>query len=116
MQHEVVGQLRRIFDAVDMSEENKAMSVIKKVGPGGHFLGQRHTKEHYKEMWYPTLQNRLEYTPWQAQGGKTMCEKAGEMVDEILATYQPLPLAPEKDAAIQAILDRIDQEVAAKNA
>lgn len=116
MQHEVVGQLRRIFDGIPFSEETKAMSVIKKVGPGGHFLGQKHTRNHYKEMWLPKLQNRLEYSPWQAQGGKTMCEKAGEMVDEIIATYEPLPLAPEKDAAIQAILDRIDQEVAAKEA
>lgn len=116
MQNEVVGQLRRIFDGIDMSEESKAMPVIKKVGPGGHFLGQKHTKQHYKEMWLPQLQNRLEYTPWLKQGGKTMCEKAGEVVDEIIANYEPLPVAPEKDALIQAVLDRVDKEAAEKEA
>ncbi|MEG1997839.1 MAG: trimethylamine methyltransferase family protein, partial [Clostridiales bacterium] len=44
------------------------------------------------------------YSTWFEAGATTMGERAHEKVKKILAEYQPAPLDPQADAAIEAIL------------
>jgi trimethylamine--corrinoid protein Co-methyltransferase len=52
--HEAMNFARRIVSGFAVDEEHLAEAVINDVGPGGNFLSERHTVEHFrKEFWLP---------------------------------------------------------------
>ncbi|MBQ7091063.1 MAG: trimethylamine methyltransferase family protein, partial [Clostridia bacterium] len=62
-----------------------------------------------RENWESSLEDRNEYDRWMALGGKTMGQRANEKVKDIILNGELNTMSPEKDAAIVAILDRIDK-------
>lgn len=109
---EVVGMVRRITRGIEVSPETLAVDVIKKVGPGGHYLNEDHTFEHFrKETWFPTVLDRNNRERWEANGSKTLGEKLNEKVLDILATHKPAPLPESALKAIQAVIDSYEKEV-----
>jgi trimethylamine--corrinoid protein Co-methyltransferase len=40
---------------MEVSPETVALEVIQAVGPGGHFLAQKHTRRHVEKIWIPEL-------------------------------------------------------------
>ena len=80
------------------------MDVIKAVGPGGDFLGQRHTRRHLRSnQWRSKLLNRASYDRWHENGATDATEKARQKALELLATHR----APELDAGLSARLDAV---------
>ncbi|MEM4232936.1 MAG: trimethylamine methyltransferase family protein, partial [Thermoplasmata archaeon] len=71
------------------------LDVIMKVGHEGHYLGQKHTLDHFKEMWRPMVTDGQPYAVWKAAGSKGAVEHAREKAREILRTHHPEPLAPD---------------------
>lgn len=55
---EIIEGLKHYTQGVEVNEEDFALEVIKKVGPGGHYLTEPHTGENFKSIWYPTLYSR----------------------------------------------------------
>ena len=83
----------RLMQGLEVTEETLAIDVIKKVGPGGHFLSNPHTMKHAaKELWYPKLIDRQSLSKWKENGAKTMEQRANERAKEILRTHKPPPL------------------------
>ena len=81
--------------------------MIKAVGPGGDFLGQRHTRRHLRgNQWRGQLLNRASYDRWMENGGSDVTEKARQKARDLLATHEvaPLPegLAERLDAVVPA--------------
>jgi trimethylamine--corrinoid protein Co-methyltransferase len=74
----------------------------------GHFLGEVHTRQHFRENWYPTLINRTTYDTWLEDGGLTYGQRANARVREILESHEPEPLQEEAQAAVRAIVQRAD--------
>jgi len=108
---EIAGALLRIAAGFEISEETLAFDIIEKVGPGGNFLTQKHTRDHFKsEQWFPSLINRLRWEEWQAKGSKNIVEKAHERIDELIKKYEPNPLPKD----IQKELDEIVKEAEKK--
>lgn len=70
-----------------MSDETIALDVIRQVGPGGHYLTQKHTVNHIKDHWIPEISNRQAYDAWSKAGAKDITAVAKEKVKEILATH-----------------------------
>jgi trimethylamine--corrinoid protein Co-methyltransferase len=108
MSDEVIGLVRRIMGGVKVTEETMALDVIDQVGPGGHFLGEVHTRQHFRESWYPTLINRTAYDTWLEDGGLTYGQRANARVREILESHEPEPLPEKVQAAVRAIVQRAD--------
>jgi trimethylamine--corrinoid protein Co-methyltransferase len=108
MSDEVIGLVRRIMGGIEVTEETMALDVIDQVGPGGHFLGEVHTRQHFRENWYPTLINRTTYDTWLEDGGLTYGQRANARVREILESHEPEPLQEEAQAAVRAIVQRAD--------
>jgi trimethylamine--corrinoid protein Co-methyltransferase len=108
MSDEVIGLVRRIIGGVKVTEETMALDVIDQVGPGGHFLGEVHTRRHFRENWYPTLINRTTYDTWLEDGGLTYGQRANARVKEILESHEPEPLREETQATARAIVQRAD--------
>jgi trimethylamine--corrinoid protein Co-methyltransferase len=91
---------------IEVSDETIAMDVCAKVGHEGHFLGQKHTIQHFKELWMPMLSNPRPYQAWAKDGSKNVVRVAGEKVKQILATHKVEPLS----RALQDDLARIIHE------
>jgi len=103
---EFIDQVRRMMQGIRVDKENLAIDSIKRVGPGGHFLSDDHTLDHFRENWQPDLTDRRTYEDWKTRGAKSMGQLAREKVKKIKENHQPEPLSPEVDAEIARILER----------
>jgi len=104
---EFIGQVRRMMEGIRVDREYLAVDTIKRVGPGGHFLQDDHTLNHFRENWQPDLTDRKTYETWKMEGAMSMGQRAKEKVRHILDNYRPQPLQAEVDAKIDKILGRI---------
>lgn len=103
--NEILGMVMRAVEGIQVDEETIAFDLIKKVGPGGHFVSERHTRRHMRtEQYFPQLSDRDDRSKWQAAGAKDTGTRAAEKVREIL-DRAPQPVIPEK------IRDRITREI-----
>lgn len=92
---------------MEISPETLALDTIRAVGPGGHFLAQKHTREHMRTAMKAAI------THQRGQDGKYRdpLEVARGKVEWILDNYQPEPLEEAKKAALTRILDAADREL-----
>lgn len=92
---------------MDVSPETLALDVIGKVGPGGHFLAQKHTRKHMRTAMKPSVTHQI------GQDGKYRdpLEVAREKAAWILNNYQPEPLEDAKKAELTRILEAADREL-----
>ncbi len=111
--NEIAHLCERIRDGVDASEARDYFSDIQQVGPGGHFLKARSTRQaaRSREFYLPGLMDRHTYEAWLSLGKPSMYQKARQKVEEILA--QPLadPLPEAVTGKLEAILEKADREL-----
>ncbi len=88
-----------------------ALDVIHRVGPGGTFLGEKHTLQHFRERWAPKLGDMDSFEAWEQKGSRPLDEIAHEKVKEILATHKPEPLPEDVEKEISQILKRAEAEL-----
>ena len=101
MSDQVIGMAKRILAGVTVTPETLATDVIERVGPGGHYLAQEHTRTHFRtEFWLPTLIDRQMRRTWEAAGKKTMAERIRARVVDILEHHNPMPIAPEVETRL----------------
>ncbi|MEE8391297.1 MAG: trimethylamine methyltransferase family protein [Anaerolineae bacterium] len=90
---EIISYVKRIIRGFDVSREKIGIDVIRKVGPAGSFLTQRHTADHYRqELWQPKFSNRATPKAWMKRGSQSYEEVVTRKALEILETYQAEPL------------------------
>jgi trimethylamine--corrinoid protein Co-methyltransferase len=78
--------------------------VIEAVGPGGQFLTQQHTLNHFRQqIWQPQLMNRQTRAQWQQGGKKGIADRILKQTIEILEKHQP----PKLDDKIMDELEKI---------
>ena len=105
MSNEIIGMAKHILGGVTVSPETMAVEVIERVGPGGHYLAQEHTRQHFrKEMWFPTLIDRQMRRAWEAGGAKTMAERVRARVVDILEHHEPMQIPSEVEARLKEIV------------
>jgi len=112
MMNEVIGYVKRIRQGIEVTPETLAVDVIHAVGPGGHFLGEKHTLKHFREFWQPELMDRSKVDDWEAAGCKTLGDRVQEKLAEILETHQPPELPEGVPAQIEEILAAAEERVA----
>jgi len=102
---EFIARDRCLLADIEVSPETLAVDVLVKVGPGGDFLGQRHTSRHLRDsQWRPALLNRASHDRWLESGGLDLTEKARRKARELLATHQVPPLADDMVGRLDAIV------------
>ena len=108
--HEVCNMIHRILEGIAVTDESLALGVVSKVGPGGHYLNQKHTTKHLeKEHYIPKLLDRDSYEVWQDKGQQGMLEKAKAMVKKILEEHQPLPMDQAVEKELLAIIREVEK-------
>lgn len=113
LQNEIAGLVTRVGRSFEVNEDTLALDVIKKVGIGGNFLSEKHTRTHVKtDLHYPQLSDRETYDKWLARGGKDMRTRAKERAEQLLSQHKPTPLDPEVDKKLDMILESAKKEVA----
>ncbi len=105
---ELINYVKRFMTGLEITEETLALDLIDEIGPHGDFLGAKHTRDHYKKDWYPSLIDRSNYDSWLADGGKTLRQRARERVIEILESHEPEPLSSDVQQAVDAIAEGRD--------
>jgi trimethylamine--corrinoid protein Co-methyltransferase len=110
---EIISYVKRIVRGFDIGRELMGLDVMRQVGPGGHYLTQPHTREHFQgELWRPKHLNRDDPATWTNKGGQRYGERVTRKALEILATHQPEPLPEDIAAALEEITRRAEGELA----
>jgi trimethylamine--corrinoid protein Co-methyltransferase len=110
---EVIGMVKRYMKGFAIDEDHLAADVIKKVGPGGHFLVEKHTLNFFQEEhWRPSFFNRQNLQEWIQKGQKTLDDKLIEQARHLAKTHEPEPLS----RSVKESLERIWEEASQKKA
>src|SRR5919106_80867 len=84
------------FDDLD-----EALSAVRQIGPGGHYLGTAHTQSHFQTAFFmPELADNNSFEQWQLDGSKDPPARALETARRPLDSYDPPPLDPAIDEAL----------------
>jgi trimethylamine--corrinoid protein Co-methyltransferase len=104
---EIYHRARYALMDMEISSEALALDVIQNVGPGGHFLAQKHTRKHMRTAMKPGLGHQM------GPDGKYRdpLEVAREKVRWILDNHQPEPLEAAQKAELARILAAADGEL-----
>ena len=104
MDCEIFDIIRDMMKGIVVNEKTLALDVIREVGPGGHYLSQKHTLEHMKDLWITTLMDRRPYSEWIKKKDNAR-DWARDKAKDILRKHKPEPL----DAKVESELKRIIQ-------
>jgi len=106
---EIYEHARAYLRRFEINDDTLALDVIKKVGPGGHFLDTKHTLTHFKkEIWSRELSDTFILD--RAIEG-SFIEKAQAKVGEILTTHEVTALPDDVQEQIAHILKRAEAEL-----
>jgi trimethylamine--corrinoid protein Co-methyltransferase len=109
--NEIIDYALRFIEGFEVNDNTLAVDIIDKVGPGGIYLGEKHTVQHFRERWMSRLSDISSYETWEKRGSRTIDEVAREKVREILATHKPTPLPEDVEKEIGRILKRAEAEL-----
>jgi trimethylamine--corrinoid protein Co-methyltransferase len=110
MSDEVIGMAKRLLSGIGVTPETLAVDVIERVGPGGHYLTQEHTRTHFKtETWFPTLIDRQMRRTWEASGSQTMAERVRAKVRDIMEHHEPLPIPAPVEGSLQEMVTQAEE-------
>jgi trimethylamine--corrinoid protein Co-methyltransferase len=98
---------RAYLQRMDVDDDSLAMESIRNVGPGGHFLGQKHTRDHMRTSLVRGVTHQLDAN----NKYRDPHEVARERVRWILENHKPEPLEANKQAELTRILAAADKEL-----
>jgi trimethylamine--corrinoid protein Co-methyltransferase len=86
-----------------------ALDLIQSIGPGGHYLAEKHTRTHIRNRWIPELTH-----PGPSFDGKPVPEirdRAKLKLEQILSEHQPPPLDKNIQSELKLILAAAEREL-----
>lgn len=111
MGDEVISYVRKILKGVRVDDESLAVDLIDRVGPGGHFLREKHTLQNFKtEFWMPKVINRERYQAWEDGGKLTYAQRLNVSAKKLLQEHQAQLLDEEILSKLQGIVDRAETD------
>jgi trimethylamine--corrinoid protein Co-methyltransferase len=109
MDCEILQHIQRYLDPVltRAGPEDIATEAVREVGGQGHFFGIEHTQERYTTAFYqPFLSDWRNYEAWEAAGSVWTAERAHQVFQDIIASFEAPPMAPEAEAALADFVAR----------
>jgi len=99
---------RKLAEGISTKPDQVALDVIKSVGPGGHYLGQKHTRAKIRDIWLPTLTHPApvmgDYPPIEIR------ERARERFQKILREHEPEQLSAENQVELSKIITLAEKD------
>ena len=110
MDADQLGMMQVMAGGIDLSENAQALSALREVGPGSHFLGCAHTQANFETAFFrSSIADNNSFEQWQAEGSKDAAQRANALWKQMLAAYEPPPLDP-------AVAEALDDFVARRKA
>ena len=89
---EIVDAAVHFMKGIPVTKETLALDLIDRVGPGGHYLQEKHTMDHFRNVRYSKIFDRSVYANWQAAGAKRFDERLREQtLQKMKHRAAPLP-------------------------
>jgi trimethylamine--corrinoid protein Co-methyltransferase len=106
---ELCGMAYRLLEGIHVEEEALALDIIDRVGPGGHYLAERHTMRHFRrERYIPSdVVCRLTIDAWRRGGSKDILTRAREGIQRLLEEHQPKPMPEERLRELEGVLNSV---------
>ncbi len=96
---------QKMAAGVDMSENGQAMSAIREVGPGNHFLGCEHTQSNFETAFYASnIADNNSFEQWEVEGKLRAEDRANKVARAWLEHYEAPALDPDIDAKLKAFI------------
>ena len=112
MEAEVYAIVHEVAAGIEVTDETLALDVIKKVGPSGTYLAEKHTRRHMCEIWRPGAWDRTPYDTCLKDGRRGALQNAEEQAREILRTHATAPLAADVRADLRRLVETAEAELA----
>jgi trimethylamine--corrinoid protein Co-methyltransferase len=107
MDSDLYHRARYYLTALDVNDETLALDAIRAVGPGGNFLGQKHTRQHMRASLVRGITHELDAH----NHYRDPHEVARERVRWILENHHPEPLEDSKQLELTRILSAAEKEL-----
>jgi len=108
--NEICGMVDRATKGILVDKGTLATELIESVGPGGQFLGEKHTVDYLKsEHYFPKLSDRRSRDQWKEAGARDLKEVARDEAKRILKEYSPAPLEKDTEAELNRIVKEIEK-------
>jgi trimethylamine---corrinoid protein Co-methyltransferase len=107
---EIWSLLHAMFKGIPVDRESLALDAIRQVGPGGNYLGSRHTLKNMHSLWQPSLLDRRSYSAWEVNRDGAR-QWAGQKARQVLQDHKPERL----DERVKKELGRIIAGLEEKN-
>ena len=100
LNNEVLHMVNQYMRGIPVTSEALAVDLIDRVGPGGHYLEEEHTMQHFRDVWYSELFDRTNYDEWFKKGARRFKERLSEQTRNLMdLNSQPLPTEIVKEMA-----------------
>ena len=77
------------------------------MGPGSHFLGCDHTLANFETAFFrSTVADNNSFEQWEADGSLDHAQRANKLWKQMLQSYEPPPIDPGVDEALQEFITR----------
>lgn len=105
MDTDQLGMMQVLAQGVDLSENGQAMSAIREVGPGAHYLGCAHTQANFETAFYrSSIADNNSVEQWEAEGAQDAVKRANTLWKRMLAEYEAPPIDPGIDEALNEFM------------
>ncbi|MEF2552991.1 trimethylamine methyltransferase family protein [Aurantimonas sp. A2-1-M11] len=102
-----LGMMQAFARGVDLSENGQAMSAIREVGPGSHFLGCQHTQDNFQTAFYRSaIADNNSFEQWSAEGALRAENRASQLCRRWLESYEAPALDPAIAETLRAFVAR----------
>ena len=113
MNSDIVGYIKRMEKGIDVNEETLCLDLIDQVGPGGQYMTQTHTFQHFREeTYYPEFMNRKQYQAWQIAGSEDIRTVLNKKAREIIESDSELFVDEAVIREYDQIIRRREREIA----
>jgi len=92
--NDIVTSVKHYMKGIPVTKDTLALDVIDKVGPGGHYLQEKHTMDHFKKIKYSELFERQVYANWKNGGEKKIEQRLQELTIQKMQ-HRPEPLSED---------------------
>jgi trimethylamine--corrinoid protein Co-methyltransferase len=102
---EIIGMAKRLIAGVQARDDPIALTLMRELGHRADYLGQLHTLKWFSDEQYipSSVIDRSSLEGWTKRGSKTTWERARERVHQLLARYEPSPMAEDLRDELRAI-------------
>jgi trimethylamine---corrinoid protein Co-methyltransferase len=108
MDCEIFSIIHKMMQGIEVNDETLALDSIAAVGPSGHFLAQKHTRQHMHDLFMPQFMDRRPYNEWESKKDDAR-DWALAKARKILAEHQPDPLDPKLSMEFDKIINALER-------